>query len=144
MCSTHQRTSAPALKPLRCNLAGIWKRYRLGRQEDAHEFLRMFIDGLQASCLTGYERFDFKTKSTTLPHSIFGGHLCSSVGFLYHPPALPSLLSIHPPTPPPPFRSHFQKRRRSVNPNPRGNGVCGAAGRVPIVWVHLKYIRGQP
>ena len=66
-------------KPIVHKLKSIWRRYRFGRQEDAHEFLRLFVDGLQASCLSGYERLDFKTKSTTILHSIFGGQTCSSV-----------------------------------------------------------------
>lgn len=34
-------------------LAGIAKHFRLGRQEDSHEFLRFSIDAMQAAALYG-------------------------------------------------------------------------------------------
>lgn len=35
-------------------LRKVWaKHFRKGRQEDAHEFLRYFIDGMQRACLAG-------------------------------------------------------------------------------------------
>ena len=34
-------------------LKGIGKHFRFGRQEDAHEFLRYTIEGIQKSCLAG-------------------------------------------------------------------------------------------
>uniref|UniRef100_S4RXJ7 Ubiquitin carboxyl-terminal hydrolase 36 n=1 Tax=Petromyzon marinus TaxID=7757 RepID=S4RXJ7_PETMA len=34
--------------------AGIAKHLRIGRQEDAHEFLRYVVDAMQASCLHGH------------------------------------------------------------------------------------------
>ncbi len=53
----------------------IAKHFRLGRQEDAHEFLRYFIDGLQRSCLHGYPaKLDPHSKATTVIHQIFGGY----------------------------------------------------------------------
>ena len=42
------------LKVSKCVLSGIAKHMRLGRQEDAHEFLRYTVDGFQKSCLAGY------------------------------------------------------------------------------------------
>lgn len=53
----------------------IAKQFRQGRQEDAHEFLRYFVDGLQKSCLQGLSpKLDLHTKATTVIHKIFGGY----------------------------------------------------------------------
>ena len=52
---------------------------RLGLQEDAHEFLRYFIDALVKCSLHGYESIDPASKGTTLLHQIFGGSLCSEI-----------------------------------------------------------------
>ena len=32
----------------------LTKPFRIGRQEDAHEFLRYYVDSMQKSCLKGY------------------------------------------------------------------------------------------
>jgi ubiquitin carboxyl-terminal hydrolase 36/42 len=34
----------------------IAKQFRIGRQEDSHEFARYLVDALQRSCLIGYDR----------------------------------------------------------------------------------------
>ncbi|KAI9204548.1 uncharacterized protein BJ171DRAFT_424092 [Polychytrium aggregatum] len=55
-------------------LKSVAKHMRVGRQEDAHEFLRYFIDGIQKSSL-----LDNRLKETTLVYQIFGGHILSQV-----------------------------------------------------------------
>ena len=55
---------------------------RVGRQEDAHEFMRYFIDALQKCCLREAGLADNETgrlAETTLVHQIFGGYLESHV-----------------------------------------------------------------
>ena len=62
-------------------VTAIAKHFRQGRQEDAHEFLRYFVDGLQKSCLQGYPRsLDPHSKATTVVHQIFGGYHRSQGG----------------------------------------------------------------
>ncbi|KAJ3295903.1 Ubiquitin carboxyl-terminal hydrolase 42 [Rhizoclosmatium sp. JEL0117] len=60
-------------------LKSIAKHFRVGRQEDAHEFLRYFIDSLQNSCLVGFEKLDHKQKETTVIHQVFGGYTQSRI-----------------------------------------------------------------
>ncbi|KAJ3059999.1 Ubiquitin carboxyl-terminal hydrolase 36, partial [Podochytrium sp. JEL0797] len=60
-------------------LKSIAKHFRLGRQEDAHEFLRYFIDSLQTSCLVGFEKLNHTQKESTVIHQIFGGYLQSRI-----------------------------------------------------------------
>lgn len=56
----------------------IGKHFRQGRQEDAHEFLRYFVDGLQKSSLQGVAaKLDPHSKATTVIHQVFGGYHCS-------------------------------------------------------------------
>lgn len=53
-----------------------------GRQEDAHEFMRVAIDSMQSICLDevgGEKAVDPDTRETTLIYHIFGGHLQSQV-----------------------------------------------------------------
>ncbi|XP_076457371.1 uncharacterized protein LOC143291386 [Babylonia areolata] len=57
----------------------IAKSFRDGRQEDAHEFLRVVVDGLQKACLNGYTKLDRLSKETTVVNQIFGGYLQSQV-----------------------------------------------------------------
>ncbi|KAJ2451152.1 hypothetical protein EV183_003785 [Coemansia sp. RSA 2336] len=58
----------------------VAKHMRIGRQEDAHEFLRLFIDAFQRSLLTGVDpKVDRRIQETTLTHQIFGGYLQSQV-----------------------------------------------------------------
>nr|KAG5695092.1 hypothetical protein BaRGS_015068 [Batillaria attramentaria] len=56
----------------------IAKHMRWGRQEDAHEFLRYLVDGLQRACLNGL-KLDKFSKETTVINQIFGGFLRSQV-----------------------------------------------------------------
>lgn len=60
-------------------LKHVTKTFRLGRQEDAHEFLRFLIDGMVSASLHRQKHLDRSVKQTTLIHSIFGGHLRSQV-----------------------------------------------------------------
>ncbi|XP_075919848.1 uncharacterized protein LOC142922793 isoform X3 [Petromyzon marinus] len=61
------------------NITRIAKHLRIGRQEDAHEFLRYVVDAMQASCLHGHSELDRYTEATTLIYQIFGGYLRSRV-----------------------------------------------------------------
>ncbi|GAA5911324.1 hypothetical protein JCM8208_005218 [Rhodotorula glutinis] len=62
------------------HLKGIARHFRLGRQEDSHEFLRFFIDAMAASALAGKSpKLDQKIKETTFIHQLFGGRLRSRV-----------------------------------------------------------------
>uniref|UniRef100_A0A663F255 USP domain-containing protein n=1 Tax=Aquila chrysaetos chrysaetos TaxID=223781 RepID=A0A663F255_AQUCH len=49
----------------------------LGRQEDAHEFLRYTVDAMQRACLSGSSELDMSSQATTIIHQIFGGFLRS-------------------------------------------------------------------
>lgn len=73
-----------AIKPMAIiqKLKFIAKHLRFGHQEDAHEFLRYVIDGMQKSCLAadGYtEKLDRMSKHTTMVHQVFGGYYRSQV-----------------------------------------------------------------
>ncbi|RKO85553.1 hypothetical protein BDK51DRAFT_24261, partial [Blyttiomyces helicus] len=57
----------------------IAKQMRVGRQEDAHEFIRYFIEALQKSSIHGFEKLDNRIKETSVIHQIFGGYLLSQV-----------------------------------------------------------------
>ncbi|KAJ2838943.1 hypothetical protein J3B01_001016 [Coemansia erecta] len=58
----------------------VAKHMRIGRQEDAHEFLRLLVDAFQRSLLTGIDsKIDRRIQETTLTHHIFGGYLQSQV-----------------------------------------------------------------
>ncbi|KAJ4758160.1 Ubiquitin carboxyl-terminal hydrolase 19 [Rhynchospora pubera] len=53
-----------------------------GRQEDAHEFMRVAIDKMQSACLDefgGEKNVDLSSQETTIIQHIFGGHLRSQV-----------------------------------------------------------------
>ncbi|KAK9765316.1 hypothetical protein K7432_006450 [Basidiobolus ranarum] len=74
-------------KKLLGHLRAIAKNFRIGRQEDAHEFGRYFVDVLQRNCLHGFDsKMDERIKETTLIHQVFGGYLrneikCSTCDF---------------------------------------------------------------
>lgn len=58
----------------------VAKRMRIGRQEDAHEFLRLLVESFQRSLLHGIDpRIDRRIQETTLAHQVFGGYLQSQV-----------------------------------------------------------------
>ncbi|ORY06429.1 cysteine proteinase [Basidiobolus meristosporus CBS 931.73] len=81
-CFSGKNTSRGSISPKRIagKLRSIAKHFRLGRQEDAHEFTRYFLDAMQKSCLHGYDpKLDARIKETTLIHKIFGGYLQSQV-----------------------------------------------------------------
>ncbi|XP_053906450.1 uncharacterized protein LOC128849278 isoform X4 [Cuculus canorus] len=61
------------------NIKKIATHIRLGRQEDAHEFLSFTLDAMQRACLDGCTELDQQSQTTTLVHQIFGGFLRSRV-----------------------------------------------------------------
>lgn len=64
------------------NLRALNRHFRLGRQEDAHEFLRCLLDGMQEACLKHVKPKPTPTSETaesTFVHRIFGGRLRSQV-----------------------------------------------------------------
>lgn len=81
-CNLVLKTNHTAVKPVSIvhSLKAIAKPFRQGRQEDAHEFLRYFVDSLQKSCLQGQPtNLDPHSKATTAIHKIFGGYHRSQV-----------------------------------------------------------------
>ncbi|ORX71366.1 cysteine proteinase, partial [Linderina pennispora] len=72
--------SAVSPKPIVGRLKLVAKHMRIGRQEDAHEFLRLLVDSFQRSLLHGIDpKIDRRVQETTLVHQIFGGYLQSQV-----------------------------------------------------------------
>ncbi|GAA5911328.1 hypothetical protein JCM6882_002349 [Rhodosporidiobolus microsporus] len=61
------------------NIKSIAKHFRIGRQEDAHEFLRFCIDAMQASSLFGKGKLPPAQQHQSPLHQIFGGRLRSRV-----------------------------------------------------------------
>lgn len=72
-------------RELLANLKVIARTFSQGRQEDAHEWLRLLLEALQESCLTGLPpaKLEKAKRSpiaeTTFVHKIFGGKLRSRV-----------------------------------------------------------------
>ncbi|KAM9591704.1 ubiquitin carboxyl-terminal hydrolase 17-like protein 6 [Morphnus guianensis] len=62
---------------LTSSFLGIGEHFQLGRQEDAHEFLRYTVDAMQRACLSGSSELDMSSQATTIIHQIFGGSLRS-------------------------------------------------------------------
>ncbi|KAI9917765.1 hypothetical protein PsorP6_013355 [Peronosclerospora sorghi] len=71
------------------NVRHISKRFRIGRQEDSHEFFRLLLDSMQQACLR-HARIESErdaVAATTFVHRIFGGKLknslkCAHCGFV--------------------------------------------------------------
>ncbi|KAF9434465.1 ATP-binding cassette sub- D member 4, partial [Entomortierella beljakovae] len=79
-CFNHSMNEAIAPKVIVGRLRNIGKQFRIGRQEDSHEFARYLIDALQKSCLIGFDsKLDDRIKETTVIHQIFGGYFQSQV-----------------------------------------------------------------
>ncbi|KAK3824548.1 MAG: hypothetical protein J3Q66DRAFT_278155 [Benniella sp.] len=79
-CSSHSRNEAISPGAIVSKLRLIGKQFKLGRQEDSHEFTRHLIDALQKSCLAGFDsKLDNRIKETTAIHQIFGGYFQSQV-----------------------------------------------------------------
>ncbi|GFH26127.1 ubiquitin carboxyl-terminal hydrolase, partial [Haematococcus lacustris] len=61
-------------------LRQINKRFRLGRQEDSHEYLRCLLDAMQEACLQPYKpKPSQELAETTVINRIFGGKLRSRI-----------------------------------------------------------------
>ncbi|CAM9707382.1 unnamed protein product [Bubo scandiacus] len=60
-------------------LTRIGEHFKLGMQEDAHEFLRLTVAAMQEACLSGSSNLDMASQSTTIVHQIFAGFLRSRV-----------------------------------------------------------------
>ncbi|XP_047143554.1 uncharacterized protein LOC100204626 isoform X2 [Hydra vulgaris] len=70
-----------AIKPMSIiqKLQFIGKSFRFGRQEDAHEFLRYVVEGIQKSDYVGKPNLDKFSKETSVANAIFGGLYRSQV-----------------------------------------------------------------
>jgi ubiquitin carboxyl-terminal hydrolase 36/42 len=81
------QSSGGVVKPLSIaqRLKSVSRQFQLGRQEDAHEYLRHAIDCMCKSSIAAYERrnpnvkLDAASKETTAFNHIFGGYLRSQV-----------------------------------------------------------------
>ncbi|KAF9921188.1 hypothetical protein FBU30_008813 [Linnemannia zychae] len=79
-CFSRSMNEAISPKVIVGRLRNIGKQFRIGRQEDSHEFARYLVDALQKSCLVGYDsKLDDRIKETTVIHQIFGGYFQSQV-----------------------------------------------------------------
>uniref|UniRef100_A0A023F002 Ubiquitin carboxyl-terminal hydrolase n=3 Tax=Triatoma infestans TaxID=30076 RepID=A0A023F002_TRIIF len=83
--NTHKYTGT-AIKPLNIysKLKDICKHLVHGHQEDAHEFLRYLIEGMERSYLSIFNgmRLDSYSKETTPLNQIFGGYMRTEVSCL--------------------------------------------------------------
>ncbi|KAL3656976.1 hypothetical protein V7S43_018179 [Phytophthora oleae] len=89
--SVHGNNAVKVLQPkeLVMNVRHISKSFRIGRQEDSHEFFRLLLDSMQRSCLrkAHIKSESHSAASTTFVHRIFGGKLknylkCAKCGFV--------------------------------------------------------------
>ncbi|KAJ2554877.1 hypothetical protein EV175_002443, partial [Coemansia sp. RSA 1933] len=75
-----RESSSIAPKAIVGRLKMIAKHMRVGRQEDAHEFLRLLVESFQRSLMHGIDpKIDQRIQETTLIHHLFGGYLQSQV-----------------------------------------------------------------
>ncbi|ETM54504.1 hypothetical protein L914_02169, partial [Phytophthora nicotianae] len=89
--SVHGNNAVRVLQPkeLVMNVRHISKSFRIGRQEDSHEFFRLLLDSMQRSCLrkAHIKSESHSAASTTFVHRMFGGKLknylkCAKCGFV--------------------------------------------------------------
>ncbi|GLE01878.1 hypothetical protein PINS_up010716 [Pythium insidiosum] len=64
-------------KELVMNIRHLSKSFRIGRQEDSHEFFRLLLDSMQRSCLrkAHIKQESHPAATTTFVHRVFGGKL---------------------------------------------------------------------
>ncbi|GMF66300.1 unnamed protein product [Phytophthora lilii] len=89
--SVHGNNAVRVLQPkeLVMNVRHISKSFRIGRQEDSHEFFRLLLDSMQRSCLrkAHIKSESHSAASTTFVHRMFGGKLknylkCAKCGYV--------------------------------------------------------------
>ncbi|TYZ67037.1 hypothetical protein PybrP1_008591 [[Pythium] brassicae (nom. inval.)] len=77
--SVHGGGSGRVLQPkeIVMNVRHVSKSFRIGRQEDAHEFFRLLLDAMQRACLrkAHIKAETHPAAATTLVHRVFGGTL---------------------------------------------------------------------
>ncbi|ORX58133.1 cysteine proteinase [Hesseltinella vesiculosa] len=61
------------------NLRAFSSTLRLGRQEDAHEFMMFLLDAMHKSTVYDFVKLDSKAESTSFIYQIFGGRLQSQL-----------------------------------------------------------------
>jgi hypothetical protein len=62
------------------NIKAIGSRFRQGRQEDSHEFIRLILEAMHKNTLLSFPGVtDERVKETSAIHRIFGGYLRSQV-----------------------------------------------------------------
>lgn len=82
-----QQRNVNAIRPLLIynKLRIICRHFEIEHQEDAHEFLRYLVEGMEKAFLSrfrNHSEFDSKTKETTPLNQILGGYLRSAVNCL--------------------------------------------------------------
>ncbi|KFU91269.1 Ubiquitin carboxyl-terminal hydrolase 42, partial [Chaetura pelagica] len=96
-------SSGSAIEPWEVTsvLPRIGESFRLGKEGDAHEFLRCAVAAMQRACLSRGSNLDISSEASTIIHQIFGGILRSRVTCLScnvfsddHKPFLEILLDI--------------------------------------------------
>ncbi|KAK9803876.1 hypothetical protein WJX72_001262 [[Myrmecia] bisecta] len=60
-------------------LKRICRGFKLGRQEDAHEYLVAVLDAMHEGCLAGLPKLPPEVAHTSMIHRIFAGRMCSQV-----------------------------------------------------------------
>lgn len=75
--NSNRRTVTP--KNIVNTLKKSWKQYRFGRQEDAHEFLVMFLQGILRASFGNLPKLTKKYEQLTMVYRIFAGKLRSQV-----------------------------------------------------------------
>lgn len=74
------KSSVFSPKNIAYNLKGVHKDFRLGRQEDSHEFIINLIDKMESCILKNYkQKLEKRIQETNAIHQIFGGYLRSQV-----------------------------------------------------------------